>query len=158
MDSGASALICAKIPTVFLTILLHYCYHVNTVEKAYLSQITPRVALGSDIPVGQQAIRDSVMQEPPAGCYSCLFFFFRAAPAAHGSSQARGWIGAAGTSLHHSHSNTRSQLHPRPTPQLMTVWILNPPSKARDRNLILMDSNCVRNPLSHNRNSQDWTF
>ena len=51
--------------------------------------------------------------------YSCLFiphsgliFFFsffallfRAAPAAHGSSQARSQIRAAATSLYHSHSN-----------------------------------------------------
>ena len=38
------------------------------------------------------------------------FFFFRAAPAAHGGSQARGRIGAAAASLHHSHSHTGSQL------------------------------------------------
>ena len=33
------------------------------------------------------------------------FFLFRAAPAAHGGSQARGQIGAAAASLHHSHSH-----------------------------------------------------
>ena len=36
---------------------------------------------------------------------------------AHGSSQARGQIRAATTSLHHSHSNTGSQLSMAPTPQ-----------------------------------------
>ena len=47
-----------------------------------------------------------------------FFFLFRAAPAAYGSSQARGWIRAEVTGLHHSHSNVRSELHLRPTPQL----------------------------------------
>ena len=39
------------------------------------------------------------------------FWFFTAAPGAYGSSQARGRIGAAPASLHHSHSNTRSKPH-----------------------------------------------
>ena len=41
-----------------------------------------------------------------------LFYFlllFRAAPAAYGSSPARGQIGAAATGLHDSHSNTGSE-------------------------------------------------
>ena len=37
---------------------------------------------------------------------------------AHGGSQARGINGAVAASLHQSHSNTRSELHVRPTPQL----------------------------------------
>ena len=41
-----------------------------------------------------------------------------AAPAACGSSQARGCIGAAATSLHHSHSHARSEAILQPTPQL----------------------------------------
>ena len=41
---------------------------------------------------------------------------FRAAPAAYWGSQVRGWIGAAGASLRHSHSNTRSKPHLSPTP------------------------------------------
>ena len=50
----------------------------------------------------------------------CKIFFclFRATPAAYGSAQARGQIGAAAASLHHSHSNTGSQPHLQPTPQL----------------------------------------
>jgi len=40
-----------------------------------------------------------------------FFFLFRAAPAACGSSQARGQIGAAAAGLYHSHSNARSELH-----------------------------------------------
>ena len=49
-----------------------------------------------------------------------VFFFclFRAAPAAYGGSQAGGLIGPVATSLHHSHSNTGSELHLRPIPQL----------------------------------------
>ena len=48
-----------------------------------------------------------------------LFLFsLKATGAAYGSSQARGQIGAAAASLHHSHSNTRSELHLQPMPQL----------------------------------------
>ena len=39
-----------------------------------------------------------------------LFCFFMAAPAAHGSSQARGRIGATAAGLHHSHYNSGSEL------------------------------------------------
>ena len=44
----------------------------------------------------------------------CIFFFFllfRATPAAHGSSQARGQIGAIAAGLHPSHSNIGSLTH-----------------------------------------------
>ena len=41
--------------------------------------------------------------------YFCLFAFSRAAPAAHGGSQARGLIGAVATSLCQSHSNAGSK-------------------------------------------------
>ena len=51
--------------------------------------------------------------------FFCLFF--RAAPAAYGGSQDRSWIGAVGTGLHHSHSNTRSKLHLRTTLQLTAM-------------------------------------
>ena len=61
-------------------------------------------------------------------CYyikSVVFFFFlsffRAAPVAYGGSQARGPIGATAAGLHHSHSNARSELRLRPTPQLMAM-------------------------------------
>ena len=37
-------------------------------------------------------------------------------------------------------------------------WILNPPSKARDWIRILMDTDWVLNPLSHNRNSKHSIF
>ena len=54
-----------------------------------------------------------------------LFFFFfvflsfsRAAPVAYGGSPARDLFGAVATDLHQSHSNARSELRLRPTPQL----------------------------------------
>ena len=46
------------------------------------------------------------------------FCLFKAAPVAYGGSQARGLIGAVAAGLRQSHSNTRSKLCLRPTPQL----------------------------------------
>ena len=45
-----------------------------------------------------------------------IFGLFRAEPAAYGSLQARGRIGATDADLHHS--NTSSEFHLWPTPQL----------------------------------------
>ena len=47
-----------------------------------------------------------------------LFAFFRAAPAAYGSSQAKGLIGTVAAGLGQSHSNTGSKLRLQSTPQL----------------------------------------
>ena len=46
-------------------------------------------------------------------CFCFFFFFllFRAVSAAYGSSQAMGPIGTIAASLHHSHSNARSDLY-----------------------------------------------
>ena len=44
-------------------------------------------------------------------------FSFTVAPAAYGSSQVRGQVRAAAASLHHSHSNVRSEPYLQPTPQ-----------------------------------------
>ena len=58
-----------------------------------------------------------------------LLLSFRATPAAYGSSQARGTIGASAAGLPHSHSNARTELRPWPTPQLtanvgsLTHWV-----------------------------------
>ena len=59
-------------------------------------------------------------------CVFCVFFlfcfvfcFFRATPAAYeGFQEAGGLIGATADSLCHSHSNARSELCLKPTPQL----------------------------------------
>ena len=57
---------------------------------------------------------------PPALSLSLSLFrsLFRAAPAAFGGSQARGWMWAAATGLHHRHSSAGSEPWLWPTPQL----------------------------------------
>ena len=50
-----------------------------------------------------------------------FILLFRAAPMAHGGSQARSPIGATATGLHYNHSNARSQPRLQPTPQLMAT-------------------------------------
>ena len=50
-----------------------------------------------------------------------VLFLIRTAFAAYGGSQARGHVRAIAAGLHHSHSNTGSRLHLRPTPQLMAM-------------------------------------
>ena len=52
---------------------------------------------------------------------SFFLFLFRAAPTAHGRSQARGRTGVAAARLHHSHSHAKSELHLQPTPQLSAM-------------------------------------
>ena len=51
-------------------------------------------------------------------CLFCLFAISWAAPAAHGGSQARGWIGAVAPGLCLSHTNSGSEPHLQPTAQL----------------------------------------
>ena len=55
-----------------------------------------------------------VQNDPP-------FFLFRVTPVAYGSSLARGQIGAADASLHHSHSNSGSEPCLWPTPQTLEM-------------------------------------
>ena len=43
--------------------------------------------------------------------YYIFFCLFRAVPMAYGGSQVRGQIRAVAAGLHHSHSNTGSELH-----------------------------------------------
>ena len=49
------------------------------------------------------------------------FWLFSATPNAHASSHARGWIEATAAGLHHSHSNSGSELPQWPTSQLMAT-------------------------------------
>ena len=59
------------------------------------------------------------------GLFHFVFCLFRAASSACGSSQAKGWIGAAAAGLHHSHSNAGSLTHwSRPGIDPMSSWIL----------------------------------
>ena len=48
--------------------------------------------------------------------FFCHFTFSGAAPTAYRGSQAKGLIGAVAAGLYHSHSNTGSEPHLRPTP------------------------------------------
>ena len=73
-----------------------------------------------------------------------IFFLFRAAPKACGSSQARGRIRAAAAGLHHSPSNTRYKGHLWSMLHLHQCWILNPLSEAGGGTCILMDASQVR--------------
>ena len=50
-----------------------------------------------------------------------FFFFFRAAPASYGGSQARGQIRATAAGLRQSRSNARSEPHLQPVPQLTAM-------------------------------------
>ena len=58
--------------------------------------------------------------------YLFIYFFllFRSAHSAYGSSQARGPVGAVAAGLHHSHSNTRSELCLQSTPQFTALGSL----------------------------------
>ena len=75
--------------------------------------------------------------------FVCLFLYFRAAPVAYGSSQARDWSGAAVA----GHSNVRSATTMPDLSLLIcdlhhSSWqycILNPHSEARESTLLLMD-------------------
>ena len=52
----------------------------------------------------------------------CYFFFFKeTSPAAHGSSQARGRIGAVASGPHYNHSFARPKLHLQPMAQLTAM-------------------------------------
>ena len=53
--------------------------------------------------------------------FFCLLSSFRSVPMAYGVSQARGLIGAVTAGLCQRHSNARSELHMRPTPELMAT-------------------------------------
>ena len=70
-------------------------------------------------------------------CCCCCCLLSGAAPAAYGSSQTRGPVGATAASLHHSHSSTTSQPCLWPIPQL-TAMPDPSLSKARDWTLGLM--------------------
>ena len=71
------------------------------------------------------------------------FLFFRPAPTAYGSSQARGDIRAAAASRGQSHNNARlihiCDLHH----SSQQSQIFNPLSKARDQTCILLDTSQV---------------
>ena len=74
--------------------------------------------------------------------YTYIFkrpFLFKAAPMAYGGSQARGLIGAVAASLRHSHShsNTGSEPHLRPTPQLTAMLDPQPTQRGQGLNPVV---------------------
>ena len=91
-------------------------------------------------------------------CLFVLFCLFRAAPETCEGSQARGQIGAVATSLHHSNSNTRSELHLQPTPQVMAIPNPQPTEQGQGSNL--RPHGCLSDSflLSHDRNSLFFFF
>ena len=60
-----------------------------------------------------------------------FFFLFRAAPVAHGGSQARGGFEVVDTSRHCTNSNARSELRLRPTPQLTAKPVPQPTERGQ---------------------------
>ena len=83
-----------------------------------------------------------------------LSLFLRATPAAHRSSQAKGRIGAAATSICHSHSSTRSEWHLWPNHSSWQHHWSGPGVKPDSSWTSQSDSLW----LSHNRNSPFWPF
>ena len=63
-----------------------------------------------------------------------FFVFFRAAPMAHGNSQAMGQIRAIVARLRQSHSNAESEPHLGPTPQFMATPDLKPTERGQGPN------------------------
>ena len=105
------------------------------------NSLTTRRHLGAGCPLMIYCQNAIPNRGTVVGTFSFLLFFFlllRATPKACGSSQARGRIKAAAAGLHHSHSNTGSELHLHPTPQLMVM--LDPLTQARDGSRILVDT------------------
>ena len=67
---------------------------------------------------GHKGLLTGLNKMPYPSIFFFLFFHFSAAPIAHAGSQARGEIGAVAAGLHQNLSNTGSEPHPPPTPQL----------------------------------------
>ena len=77
------------------------------------------------------------------GCLCIYLFIFRAAPVAHGSSQARGLIGATAAGICHSNSNVRSEPYRDMHHISQQCWILNLLSEVRDQTHVLLDKSQV---------------
>ena len=78
------------------------------------------------------------------GLFLFLFFGGGGLTVAYSGSQAMGRIGPLCAGLCHSHSNARSKVHLRPTPQPQQHQILNSLSRARDGTCSLMDTSQIR--------------
>ena len=87
-----------------------------------------------------------------------VFFLFTAAPVAYGISQAMDRIKAAGAGLHHSHSNTASEPHLWPIPQLDSTRSLIHWERPGMKPASSKRQHWVLDPLSCNGNSQNYIF
>ena len=73
----------------------------------------------------------------------CCCCCFGVAAMAYGSSQARHWIGATAAGLHHSHNNTRPEMHLWLYHSSRQCQIPNLLNEARDWTHILMNSSWI---------------
>ena len=94
---------------------------------------------------------------------SFIFFFFfflafRAAPAAHGSSQARDRIRATAVSLYNRHSNSGSKPRVLPIPQFTAMPDPQPTEWGQGSNPHSRGYQTGSLPLSYNRNSLSFNF
>ena len=122
----------------------HSTYHNGNHIALFFLQLV--CGLGS---VADGTFKDSPQISP----ITYILFFLMAAPAAHGSSQAMGWIEAAAATY------TTATAIPDPSGicnschSLQQCWILNPLSKARDQHLSSPRLCWVLNLLRYNGNS-----
>ena len=116
--------------------------------------------LGRTSPLGRAAGTVSRASPTFRDPRKIIFFFllFRASPVAYRSSQARGQIGATAAGLHHSNSNTGSELRLPLTPQFRQCWFPNLLCKARDGTHILMDPSQIRFSCATTETPQVFKF
>ena len=112
----------------------------GTPARGHRGQVSPLCALGALACHIRQTLRhqNCFSGDTTISLLSCFFFIFclfRATPAAYGSFQAKGLIGAVAAGVHHSHSNVGSELHLRPTPQLTATPDSQPPERGQGSNL-----------------------
>ena len=86
-------------------------------------------------------------------CIFLFIYFLRAASPAYGNSQAKVWIRATAASLCHNHSNTRSELPLRTTPQLRAMLDPLPTGPGQRSNLHSLGYLLGSLLMSHHGNS-----
>ena len=105
--------------------LIHVIYFLLNARSSHFSREHLFLLLENDIRNQPLRVVYSLLLGPFIYLFVCLFIclfaFSRAAPAACGGSQARGQIGAVAAGLCQSHSNVRTELRLRPTPQFTAM-------------------------------------
>ena len=100
-----------------------------------------------ELATGSKAVAGTQLRANGETGTFCFFYFFMATSEAHGSSQARGRIGAT------EEACATATATPNPSHSLPQCRILNPLSEARDQTHILTETCWVLNLLGHNGNS-----